>query len=244
MILNLLVFNKIYLLINHFNMSNTIEQQIKDVQDFFNGYAADFDSIYGHSRRRSAFEQFVDKHFRKSMRLRMEYVLSYTQNPEIKSVIDIGCGPGHYVVGFLNQGKKVVGLDIAEGMLKIAEQQISQSKLSNKDVEFVKSDYLKYKPTTNCDAACMMGFMEYIPNPVDLLKKLKMEINKEIYISFPKKGGFMAWQRKIRYNMRNCPLFMYTKSEIETLMKDSGFAPSQIEVRDCSRDYFVRIKLG
>lgn len=74
------------------------------------------------------------------MRLRMEYVLSYTQNPEIKSVIDIGCGPGHYVVGFLNQGKKVVGLDIAEGMLKIAEQQISQSKLSNKDVEFVKSE--------------------------------------------------------------------------------------------------------
>lgn len=45
MILNLLVFNKIYLLINHFNMSNTIEQQIKDVQDFFNGYAADFDGV-------------------------------------------------------------------------------------------------------------------------------------------------------------------------------------------------------
>lgn len=224
-------------------MGTTIEQQINDVQNFFDGYAADFDSIYGHSRKRSAFEQFVDKHFRRSMRMRMEFVLKFTQNEAIQSVIDIGCGPGHYVVGFLNQGKSVVALDIADGMLKIAEEQIKNSNLANKNVEFILNDYLKYSPVKKSDAACMMGFMEYIPNPVDLMKKLKNEISKEIYISFPKKGGLLAWQRKIRYNLRNCPLFMYDKNQIQQLMKDSGFANNQIEIIDCSRDYFVRIKL-
>jgi len=224
-------------------MSNTIEQQIKDVEIFFDGYAGDFDSIYGHSRKRNAFERIVDKYFRKSMRDRLELVLKFTQNPEIKSVIDIGCGPGHYIVGFLNQGKKVIGLDIAEGMIKIAEAQIKDSALTNKNVMFVKSDYFKYTPSEKCDAACMMGFIEYIPNPVDLLKKLKTEINKEIYISFPKSGGLLAWQRKIRYNLRNCPLFMYNRKQLEQLVTDSGFSLSNTEIIDCERDYVVRICL-
>lgn len=221
----------------------TIEQQIKDVEKFFDGYAGDFDSIYGHSRKRNAFEQLIDKFFRKSMRDRLELVLSYTQNPDIKSVIDIGCGPGHYVVGFLNQGKKVIGLDIAEGMIKIAEAQIKNSNLSNKDVTFVKSDFFKFHPTEKLDAACMMGFMEYIPNPVDLLKKLKGEINKEIYISFPKSSGFLAWQRRIRYKMRNCPLFMYDEKMLQKLVTDSGFSLEKTQIVDVDRDWVVRICL-
>ena len=34
------------------------------VKNFFSGYAADFDSIYGDGKKRNAFSKFFDKNFR------------------------------------------------------------------------------------------------------------------------------------------------------------------------------------
>ncbi len=219
-------------------MNHSTQTETEQVATFFEGYASGFDSIYGHAEKRTGFQKLMDDLFRKTMFIRFQETLKHTANPAIESIIDIGCGPGHYCAAFLKQNKKVVGLDLSEEMIKIARQHTNVA-ASNKQIEFIKADYLSYTLPRQYDAACLMGFFDYISKPVDILLKLKKDIRKEIYGSFPKSGGPLALQRKLRYKLRHCPLYLYSKEEVSQLVKDAGF--TNYEIMDCKRDWYVRI---
>lgn len=212
-----------------------------DVKKFFHGYAADFDSIYGHTQNRSAFGKWVDKNFRETMFLRFEEALKNTSKPEIKSVLDVGCGPGRYIVEFLLQGKEVCGLDMAEGMIDIAKKVVGQVEHEG-SVHWVVGDYMSHQFDRQYDAACLMGFFDYIEKPEEIIEKLKKDVSKEFYCSFPIAGGFMGWQREVRYKMRNCPLWMYTKTDVQRIFDNCGLQ-GKYEIIDFGRDYFVKVTL-
>ena len=212
-----------------------------DVSVFFDGYADDFSSIYKEdTKKRSSFDKLMDKWFRHAIKDRFDRTVTETKKNSIKSVLDIGCGPGHFVVKFLEQGKKVTALDIAPSMLAITKKRV-QTMGKEEEVTFVLEDYLEHKPIKKFDAACVMGFFDYVEDPVIVLKKLLNDVEKEIYISIPDNKGFLAWQRKIRYSLRNCPLFLYSKEFLEDSLKKAGcFEISEITKID--RGYFVTIK--
>jgi predicted TPR repeat methyltransferase len=220
------------------NTKNYTLTETKDVETFFHGYAADFDSIYGHTKKRSLWDKFLDKYFRRSMRLRYDLVLKYSANPEIKTILDIGCGGGVYCEALLNMGKTVTGLDIADGMLQLAKQKTKKFI----DNGHVYSGYLEHTFTEQFDAGILVGFFDYIKNPLDIFKKLEKDITKELYMSFPKAGGFLGWQRKVRYKMRNCPLYYYNQKDIVALLTKMGWQ-NKAEIIDIDRDFFVRVKL-
>jgi len=217
-----------------------MSSETKEVKDFFHGYASDFDSIYGHEEKRGFLGKWIDRNTRQTMFKRFEKTLEHTASPEIKSVMDVGCGGGRYVVEFLKQGKEVLGLDLAQGMLDIAEKRVAEFGFENPKVEWVFSGYMEYEPTKKYDAACMMGFFDYIADPLPLLKKLERDIDKEIYGSFPKSEHWLAGQRRIRYKMRNCPLYLYSRKDLEKLLKDAGWE-GKYEIHDFTRDLFVRV---
>jgi 2-polyprenyl-3-methyl-5-hydroxy-6-metoxy-1,4-benzoquinol methylase len=214
------------------------QTETEQVATFFEGYASGFDSIYGHAEKRNGFQKIVDRLFRQTMFTRFQETLKHTADASIASVVDIGCGPGHYCAAFLKQNKKVLGMDLSEEMLKIGKQH-TDSIGPGKQIEFIKADYLSYPLNEKYDAACLMGFFDYISKPVDILVKLKKEIRKEIYASFPKSGGPLAFQRRIRYRLRHCPLYMYSREEVVLLIKSAGF--QEYEIKDCKRDWYVRI---
>ena len=222
-------------------MSNFKNNISKNVSVFFDGYAHDFSSIYKEdTKKRSLFDKVMDRWFRKGITERFNITVEGISKDSIKSVLDIGCGPGHFVVKFLEQGKKVTALDIAPSMLEITKQRV---KAMNKEeeVQFILEDYLDYRPKEKLDAACVMGFFDYVEDPVKVLKKLLEDVNKEIYISIPDNIGILAFQRKIRYKLRNCPLFLYSKEYIVECLKEAGcFEISEIYKMD--RGYFLTIK--
>ena len=224
-------------------MSQTVaHNEVQDVKKFFHGYAADFDSIYGHAKKRGVVDKVMDKLFRKSMLLRFNETLQQTQNPAIQTVLDVGCGSGVYDVELLKQGKTVVGLDMAEGMLEIAKKRTASFSESGK-ISFVLADYMEHSFTTKYDAAILMGVFDYVREPVAMLKKLQQDVTKEIYGSFPKKGGFLTWQRKVRYNMRNCPLYFYSKKSLVEILDEAGLQ-GKYSIKDLGRDFFVKITLN
>jgi SAM-dependent methyltransferase len=222
-------------------LKNYTLTETKDVETFFHGYAADFDSIYGHTKARSAWDKFLDKYFRRSMKLRYDLVLKYASNPEIVSLLDVGCGGGVYCEALLNMGKTVTGLDIAEGMLELAKQK-TQRFIDQGSATYIHSGYLEYDFDHAFDAAVLVGLFDYIKTPLDVFKKLEKDISKELYMSFPKSGGFLAWQRKIRYKARNCPLYYYSKKDIEDLLGKMKWL-QKATILDIDRDFFVKVEL-
>ena len=213
----------------------------KNVTIFFNDYAHDFSSIYKEdTKKRSSFDKLMDKWFRKGIKERFNIAVKESKKDSIKSILDVGCGPGHFVVKFLEQGKKVTALDMAPSMIEITKKRV-QSMGKEGEVTFILENYLEYKPTERFDAACVMGFFDYVEDPVLVLKKLINDINKEIYISIPDNKGILAWQRKIRYNLRNCPLFLYSREFLEDSLKKAGCFEIS-EIIECNRGYFVIIR--
>ena len=127
-------------------------------------------------------------------------------------------------------------------MIEIAKKRTADYAHSGK-ISFTLADYMEHSFSQKYDAAVLMGVFDYVKDPVSMLKKLQQDVSKEIYASFPKGGGFLTWQRKVRYNMRNCPLYFYSKKSLVDILDEAGLQ-GKYTIKDLGRDYFVRVKLG
>lgn len=223
------------------NLQTENKDDIKDIGRFFNGYAADFSSIYLEDERpRSLFNKIMDKLFRKDIEDRLVDTLSNCQKDSIKTVLDIGCGPGHLVVKLLESGKDVTALDIAPNMLEITKERVDSMTLSS-SFDSILADYSQHEFLDQFDAISVMGFFDYVNDPVGVLKKLLKDAKQEIYISIPGSKGFLAFQRRIRYKLRNCPLYLYSLEGISQHLKDAG-CYENTEIIDTERGYYLVIR--
>src|SRR6201997_3426166 len=90
-------------------------------QSFFHQYANDFDAIYGNQN--GLIDSVINPLFRKSMRLRYEKSVEGCEPVEGKSVLDVGCGPGHYSITLAQRGAaRVGGIDFSDGLLGLARE--------------------------------------------------------------------------------------------------------------------------
>ena len=101
---------------------------------------------------------------------------------------------------------------------------------------YIAGSYIDVEICKKHDASILMGLFDYISNPEELFYKLMKDTSKYILASFPKPDGILGWQRKIRYNMRNCQLFYYTKESLQELMRASDII--KYEIQDNHREYF------
>ena len=213
----------------------------EQVNEFFDGYSEKWDSLYGKERKKDPLSKFADEVLRAVIKRRLSTTLGFTKSEKIKTILDAGCGSGQYVVEFAKQGKLVTGLDFAESMLKIAKKSIKDENLSG--VDFLQADFVEYDFSKKYDAVCAMGFFDYIENPAPVLKKMVSISNHEVYASFPKAKGILALQRRVRYKLRSCPLWLYSEKRLLAILKQSG-ASGKYELVDLGRDWIVRIKVS
>ena len=203
---------------------------------FFDDYAADFDSIYGNDNR--ALERVANRLFRRAMVVRYEKTLAGCQPIQGRSVIDIGCGPGHYSIALARAGvEKVIGLDFAPGMLKIARERAASYGVADR-CTFALDDFLTYPVPEKFDYAIVMGFMDYIRDPRVVIDRVLEITRGRAFFSFPKAGGLLAWQRKMRYRNR-CDLFLYREDEIQSLLSPTG---ASFLIESNGRDFFVTLE--
>jgi SAM-dependent methyltransferase len=203
---------------------------------FFDAYAADFASIYGNDN--GALERIVNRLFRRSMLVRFRKTLAGCAPVAGRTVIDIGCGPGHYGIALARAGAdKVVGLDFAPGMLAIAREQAAAQGVAQR-CSFVLGDFLTYPLAERFDYAVIMGFMDYVRDPRPVIDRVLALVRRRAIFSFPKAGGPLAWQRQWRYR-RRCELFLYRREQIETLFSPTGAA---FHVEGIGRDFFVAVE--
>jgi ubiquinone/menaquinone biosynthesis C-methylase UbiE len=205
-------------------------------QTFFHQYANDFDAIYGNQN--GLIDSVINRLFRKSMRLRFEKSVEGCDPIVDKSVLDVGCGPGHYSITLAQRGAaRVVGIDFAEGMLQLAREQAKKVGVGDQ-CTFMMADFYKYSPQEIFDYVIVMGFMDYMPDPEAVVAKVWSLTKDKAFFSFPVEGGLLGWQRKMRYQ-RRCDLFLYTEERLREIVAQFPEATATIE--PISRDFFVTL---
>jgi len=203
---------------------------------FFDDYAADFDAIYGNDNR--ALERIANRLFRRAMLVRYEKTLAGCRPVEGRTVIDIGCGPGHYSIALARAGAiKVLGLDFASGMLEIARERAASCGVGER-CTFALGDFLTYPISERFDYAILMGFMDYVRDPRAVIDRVLKIVRGRAFVSFPKAGGILAWQRKLRYRNR-CDLFLYREEDIQGLLSPTG---ASFLIESNGRDFFVTLE--
>jgi 2-polyprenyl-3-methyl-5-hydroxy-6-metoxy-1,4-benzoquinol methylase len=205
---------------------------------FWDSYASDFDAIYG--TKNSWFNNIINNLFRKTMKIRFEKTLQIIPKDNI-SVIDIGCGPGHYCFSLAKAGhREILGIDFSEKMIEIAQSHAKDSGTEQK-IKFEVVNFLEYEPDRKFDYSIMMGFIEYFENPEMIIKKALEITSRKIFISFPVKGGILAFQRKLRYKHK-CYLRLYSQDDIRKLLESLHIHSYTTE--KIQRDFFVTISLN
>jgi 2-polyprenyl-3-methyl-5-hydroxy-6-metoxy-1,4-benzoquinol methylase len=201
---------------------------------FFDEYAKDFDTIY--STKKGLIQDLVNELFRKSMSLRFEKTIEGCDPIEGMSVLDVGCGPGHYCVTLARRGAvRVLGIDFAEGMLGRASEHAQHEGVADR-CEFLLADFTSHGFPEPFDYVILMGLMDYIANPQSVIEKALSLTRSKAFFSFPVAGGLLAWQRQLRYRKR-CELYLYSEGQITELFASArGF---RIAVEKIARDYFV-----
>jgi len=201
--------------------------------DFFDRYAVDFNAIYGNSNR--ALEGLVNRLFRRAMLVRYEKTLFGCRPVEGLSVIDIGCGPGHYSVALARAGAaRVLGLDFAPGMLTIAEASARAAGVAQR-CSFARGDFLTHPLADQFEYAILMGFMDYVADARAVVERALAVARRRVFFSFPKAGGPLAWQRQLRYRNR-CDLYLYRAEEVHALFSAAG---ATFTIEPIGRDFFV-----
>jgi ubiquinone/menaquinone biosynthesis C-methylase UbiE len=205
-------------------------------QTFFHQYANDFDAIYGNQN--GLFDSVVNRLFRQSMKLRFEKTIEGCNPIQGKSVLDIGCGPGHYAITLAQRGAgRVVGIDFAEGMLTLATEHAKKVGVGER-CNFMVADFYKYVPEELFDYVVVMGFMDYMPEPESVVEKVLSLTKSKAFLSFPVAGGLLAWQRKLRYQKR-CDLYLYSLDQLQKMFRKFPEVTATIE--PIKRDFFVTL---
>ncbi|MGD9722107.1 MAG: class I SAM-dependent methyltransferase [Pirellulales bacterium] len=205
---------------------------------FFDRFADTFDTFY--DGKRSPVMQWVDRRYRHDMFER--YALTFERLGDLtgKRGLDIGCGSGPYMAEALRRGaSQVVGLDPAPGMLELARRRVESLGLAER-TEFVTGYFPETKPAGPFDFAIIMGVLDYVAQPVPFFAALRSILTGRVAVSFPSKHWFRTPLRKIRYRLRNCPVYFYDEQVIRSIGAEAGFGTVDIvKIDGAGMDYHV-----
>lgn len=205
---------------------------------FFDSFADTFDTFY--DGKRSVVMQWIDRHYRHDMFAR--YSLTFERLGDLtgKRILDIGCGSGPYVAEALRRGAgEVVAFDPAPNMLELTRQRIEKIGKLDK-LKLVKGYFPDNAPAGPFDFAIIMGVLDYVADPVAFFRGLRGILTGKAAVSFPSQHWFRTPIRKVRYRLRNCPVYFYTEERIRSIGKEAGFSGVDIiKIPGAGMDYHV-----
>lgn len=218
-------------------------RQDKKVKDYFKRAAEDFDNIYDNRGR--IIERIANKLFRKGMRERFKLTLQLCSQSNNKTVLDIGCGAGRFLIPLAEREMTGVGIDYSEEMIKLAKEHLERYYDRTKrklQIEYICCDFLNdFETDKSFDISLAIGVFDYLKEPLPFLKKMKSVTNEMMIASFPAKFALQVPIRKMWLITKKCPVYFYTKNRIKRLYSLTGI--SDYEIIKISAGYLVKSKI-
>jgi 2-polyprenyl-3-methyl-5-hydroxy-6-metoxy-1,4-benzoquinol methylase len=204
--------------------------------EFFDSFATSFDTIYDH--KRNALMRYLDRNFRSDMFIRFARTFDAFGDLHGTTILDIGCGSGPYVVEALRRGAHhVTAVDPAPKMLDLTRQRLEAGGWTHR-CEIVEGLFPGVKVDPH-DHVIVVGVMDYVDAGA-FLKALFPLVRKSAVLSFPSKHWFRTPFRRMRYQLRRCPVTFYDASGILQLCSAAGFENVDIyKIPGAGMDYHV-----
>ena len=86
-------------------------------------------------------------------------VVDQVDSPEEKTLLDLGCGDGRQLVELARSFCKVIGVDFADGLLKLARRRLDDAGLSG---DLVECDVVQYETDQPIDVILLSGLLPSI----------------------------------------------------------------------------------
>jgi SAM-dependent methyltransferase len=171
-------------------------------------------------------------------RLAIETVTAYAS----PRVLDVGCGSGRIGEFVLDAGAShYVGVDFSAPMIGLAQQRLNPRFPADK-IDLIVDDFLTAALDGPFDVILAVGLFDYLPEPHRFTRKM-FDLTAPggcVVGSFPTWSLIKGPVRKVRYEwIGNCPIFNYSRRELELMFGASGFA--RVEIASPGRSgYLVR----
>jgi SAM-dependent methyltransferase len=205
------------------------EAQRRAVRHRFQQGAARWDAIYseGGSWRARTWDRLTRQN------VRWRFVRTFEEMPDLRgrSVLDMGCGSGRYLIEALDRGaSRVVGVDLAPEMLAIARDLIAPHPEADR-VELVCGNLLDLRVAERFDLVIANGLFDYVGQAEALLDRA-FEWSRGVCVaSFPDRRAPRALPRRLFWRRRDVRIHAFSRREIEQLAGASRFEHFALERR-------------
>jgi SAM-dependent methyltransferase len=155
-------------------------------------------------------------------------------------VLDVGCGSGRIGEFVLEAGAShYVGVDFSAPMIEMSRARLERFAGRN---ELIVDDFLTAPLEGPFEVILAVGLFDYLPEPHRFSRRM-FDLTAPggcVVGSFPTWSWLKGPARKVRYEwIGNCPIFNYSRRELELMFGASGF--ERVEVASPGHSgYLVR----
>jgi len=205
------------------------------VRDRFRAKAHEFDDLYEDERP-------LTRRLRPGLFRRRQLAADTVRAYSEPRVLDVGCGSGRIGEFVLEAGgTEYVGVDFSEPMVELASRRLARF---GSTVELILGDFLDAELEGPFDVVLALGLFDYLPEPHRFSRRM-FELCAPagcLVASFPTWSWVKGPVRKVRYEwIGDCPIFNYSRRELELMLGASGF--EEIEIIAPGRSgYLVRAR--
>jgi SAM-dependent methyltransferase len=153
-------------------------------------------------------------------------------------VLDVGCGSGRIGEFVLEAGTgRYLGIDFSEPMIELARARLARF---HDGAELMLGDFLDASIEGPFDVVLALGLFDYLPAPHRFSRRM-FELCASggcVVGSFPSWSLIKGPVRKVRYEwIGDCPIFNYSRRELELLFGASGF--DRVELKSPGRSGYL-----
>jgi SAM-dependent methyltransferase len=196
------------------------------IKSRFDRDATVFDDIYS---RDAGFNSWFNRTFRKPIFERFDIAMAQMADVRGKTILDIGCGPGAYVLSLASRGaKRVLGVDLSPAMIEIANRRLRARRMDDA-CELRTANFLDVSFDEKFDFSLAMGVFDYLRAPVPFLHKMRDVTREAAIASFPGHSPLREPLRKLRYfSTGRGGVYFYSRDDVQRLVEAVGFRSYEI----------------
>lgn len=201
------------------------------VRSRFRERARQFDDLYDD-------ERLSVRTLRAGLFRRRQLAIETVQSYDEPRVLDVGCGSGRIGELALEAGaSRYLGVDFSEPMIELARARLARF---GGRAELQIDDFLTAPIEGPYEVVLALGLFDYLSEPHRFSTRMFGLCAEGGCVV----GSFPAWSlvkgpiRKVRYELiGNCPIFNYTRRELELMFGASGFV--RVEIMSPGRSGFL-----